>query len=183
MDRYAGGDDRAFSDLYDALAPRLHAFLLRQTRDRALAEDLMQQTFLQMHAARRHFTPGAEAMPWAFAMAIRLLIDRARRGGRELLGREAAHPALDGSSSRPDGCPSGPRWLARMPDASSSDDGSERDRCSKDLWAMWRCRSLHNGEVPPSPDTRGGKTSGRLAHVIPHTWASVLLLVPPSRDH
>ena len=30
MDRYAGGDEAAFSKLYDLLAPRLFAFLLRR---------------------------------------------------------------------------------------------------------------------------------------------------------
>ena len=33
MDRYADGDDSAFSDLYDALAPRLAAFLSRKLRE------------------------------------------------------------------------------------------------------------------------------------------------------
>ena len=35
MDRYAGGDASAFADLYDALAPRLYGFLIRQLRDKA----------------------------------------------------------------------------------------------------------------------------------------------------
>ena len=79
MDRYARGDEAAFSELYDALGPRLLSFLTRQTRDPEAAADLLQQTFLQMHGARGHFAPGGEVMPWAFAIARRLLIDRARR--------------------------------------------------------------------------------------------------------
>ncbi|HEY1958535.1 MAG TPA: sigma factor [Polyangiaceae bacterium] len=46
MDRYASGDDAAFGEIYDRLAPRLLGFLYRQTTDRARAEDLVQQTFL-----------------------------------------------------------------------------------------------------------------------------------------
>jgi RNA polymerase sigma-70 factor (ECF subfamily) len=80
MERYGRGDDAAFGELYDLLAPRLHAFLVRRTRDSARAEDFVQQTFLQMHAARRHFAPGAAVMPWAFAIARRLLIDAFRQG-------------------------------------------------------------------------------------------------------
>jgi RNA polymerase sigma-70 factor (ECF subfamily) len=83
MDRYACGQDTAFSELYDLLAPRLSAFLGRRTRDRALAEDLVQQTFLQMHTARSHFCSGADVTPWAFAIARRLLIDTIRKEGRE----------------------------------------------------------------------------------------------------
>jgi RNA polymerase sigma-70 factor (ECF subfamily) len=88
MDRYARGDSAAFSDLYDLLAPRLSSFLLRRTHDSARAEDLLQQTFLQMHCARQHFSGGADVVPWAFAIARRLLIDTYRKSGRELLDGE-----------------------------------------------------------------------------------------------
>ena len=98
MDRYARGDDDAFSELYDLLAPRLTTFLRWRTRDPATAEDLVQQTFLQMHGARRHFEPGADVTPWAFAILRRVLIDAHRRSGRDLLvvgtedGAESAAP-------------------------------------------------------------------------------------------
>lgn len=82
MDRYACGEDAAFSELYDLLAPRLSAFAMRRIRDEGAAEDLVQQTFLQMHCARRHFAPGAAVTPWAFAIARRLLIDSFRKKGR-----------------------------------------------------------------------------------------------------
>jgi RNA polymerase sigma-70 factor (ECF subfamily) len=85
MTRYAGGEEDAFTYLYDALAPRLYAYALRQTRDGARAEDVVQQTMLQIHRARGRFVPGAEVTPWAFAIARRLLIDQYRRGGREQL--------------------------------------------------------------------------------------------------
>ncbi len=84
MDRYAAGDDAAFAVVYDALAPRLLAFLLRKTRDRAQAEDLLQQTFLQMHCARETYVTGADVVPWAFAIARRLAIDAWRKRGREI---------------------------------------------------------------------------------------------------
>jgi RNA polymerase sigma-70 factor (ECF subfamily) len=90
MERYAAGDESAFAEVYDTIAPRLHGFLRRRTRDDALAEDLMQQTFLQMHRARGQFFPGAQVAPWAFAIARRLLIDGARHRRHE---RAAAPPA------------------------------------------------------------------------------------------
>jgi len=79
MERYANGDDAAFAELYDAIAPRLLGFLRKSTRDGNAAEDLMQQAFLQIHQARGSFIPGARVMPWAFAIARRLMIDSARR--------------------------------------------------------------------------------------------------------
>lgn len=85
MDRYARGEDAAFEEVYDGLAPRLQSFLLRYTHDRARAEDVVQQTMLQIHRARGRFTLGGQVVPWAFAIARRLLIDMHRRGGREVL--------------------------------------------------------------------------------------------------
>lgn len=79
MERYARGDETAFAELYDAIAPRLLGFLRKATRDVFAADDLMQQTFLHMHRARGSFIPGAPVRPWAFAIARRLLADQARR--------------------------------------------------------------------------------------------------------
>jgi RNA polymerase sigma-70 factor (ECF subfamily) len=87
MERYAQGEDAAFGEVYDLLSPRLLAFLTRMTRDRVKAEDLMQQTFLNMHRARGRFAVGSEVTPWAFAIARRLFLDSTRRGKRELLER------------------------------------------------------------------------------------------------
>ncbi len=84
MERYSNGDNAAFAELYDEIAPRLLGYLRKATRDSAAAEDLMQQTFLQMHRARGTFIPGAPVMPWALAVAKRLMIDNARRRNVEL---------------------------------------------------------------------------------------------------
>lgn len=83
MERYARGEDRAFSELYDLLAPRLRRYLLRASRNSAWADDLLQQTMLQIHRARGRFIVGAEVLPWAFAIARRLLIDGFRRRKNE----------------------------------------------------------------------------------------------------
>jgi RNA polymerase sigma-70 factor (ECF subfamily) len=79
MERYSKGDEAAFAELYDAVAPHLLGFLRKATRDGGAAEDLMQETLLQMHRARGSFIPGAPVRPWAFAIARRLMIDSARR--------------------------------------------------------------------------------------------------------
>ncbi len=84
MERYSNGDNAAFAELYDAIAPRLLGFLRKATRDGVATEDLMQQTFLQIHRARGAFIPGAPVMPWALAIAKRLMIDSARRRRVEL---------------------------------------------------------------------------------------------------
>jgi RNA polymerase sigma-70 factor (ECF subfamily) len=83
MERHADGDPAAFSTLYDELAPRLFRFAARALRSRAGAEDVVQQALLQIHCARGRFTRGAAVLPWAYAIARRLVIDVSRRRGRE----------------------------------------------------------------------------------------------------
>ncbi len=83
MERYADGDGAAFSTLYDELSPRLFHYAARQLQNRAAAEDIVQQALLQIHCARGNFTRGAAVLPWAYAIARRLVIDASRRRGRE----------------------------------------------------------------------------------------------------
>ena len=85
MERYAAGDDGAFEAVYDHLAPRLAGYLGRRVRDRAVVEDIVQETFLHMHRARGSFIRGAEVLPWAFAIARRLMIDNDRVARRQKL--------------------------------------------------------------------------------------------------
>jgi RNA polymerase sigma-70 factor (ECF subfamily) len=120
MARYAQGDAAAFAEVYDALAPRLYAFVARRVRDAARAEDVVQQTFLQMHRARAHFTPGAPVMPWAFAIARRLLIDGLRRRESSLAVGGAEADDLAAVAAAADAAPDevvGRRRLARRIEA------------------------------------------------------------------
>ena len=94
MERYADGDVEAFSTLYDAIAPRLFRFAARRLRSSSAAEDVVQQTFLHIHAARDRFVRGASVLPWAYAIVRRLAIDTVRRLGREDL---RASPMDDGA--------------------------------------------------------------------------------------
>lgn len=85
MARYARGDDGAFLEVYRTIGPRLYAYILRKVRNQARAEDIIQQTMLQIHCARGRFVPGSRATPWAFAIATRVFLDQAKRKNVELL--------------------------------------------------------------------------------------------------
>ncbi|WP_041453447.1 RNA polymerase sigma factor [Anaeromyxobacter dehalogenans] len=103
MERYACGDADAFAELYDELAPRLYRFAHRWTRSRSAAEDTVQQTLLQMHAARQRFVRGGAVLPWAYAISRRLLIDLGRRGGREELRADGGRdPEEAGAAPSPE---------------------------------------------------------------------------------
>lgn len=87
MDRFAGGDDAAFADVYTRCAPEVRRCLSRWTGQPALAEDLAQETLLRMYRARPTWRAGSRVMPWARAIARRLFLDRLRQSRSE----EAAH--------------------------------------------------------------------------------------------
>ena len=92
MARYATGDDGAFTAVYAAVSPRLRSFLGRRVPDRALVEDLVQETLLRVHRARARFVPGAPVMPWVLAIARRQMVD-AHRARRHEMPLEEVGPA------------------------------------------------------------------------------------------
>ena len=83
MEAYVAGDAEAFQRLFRALAPAVHAFFARTVGRGAVAEDLLQTTFLKLHRARGSWRRGARLRPWAFTIAARVRTDWLRRAGRE----------------------------------------------------------------------------------------------------
>jgi RNA polymerase sigma-70 factor (ECF subfamily) len=79
MAAYAGGDEQAFAALFRVLAPRILGFFRRTISDPTLAEDLLQITFVRIHAARARYRPELPLRPWAFTIAARVRIDELRR--------------------------------------------------------------------------------------------------------
>lgn len=96
MSRYADGDARAFVVVYEALAPVVGRCMRRWINDPALADDLVQETFLRVHRARERYRPGAPVGPWVITIARRLSIDAHRRRGssKVVLTREGQLPEV-----------------------------------------------------------------------------------------
>lgn len=69
MREYQSGRFEAFDEIYASIAPALRRYLLSQARDAAKADDLVQETFLQMHRARHTYDPSFPLMPWTMAIA------------------------------------------------------------------------------------------------------------------
>lgn len=83
MREYQAGRFEAFDELYVLLAPPLRRYLLGQTRDSAKADDLLQDTFLQLHRARHTYDPSFPLTPWALAIARHVwLMDRRTQSRR-----------------------------------------------------------------------------------------------------
>ncbi len=81
MARFCEGDQEAFSVLYARYAPQLEIFLRRFVRERALAEDLLQTTFLSFVRARGRYVPTAGVRAWIYAIAANAGRDALRRRG------------------------------------------------------------------------------------------------------
>jgi len=104
MSAWVAGNSRAFEQLFARLAPRVHGFFLRTFRDSAVADDLLQVTFMKVHRARDRFDRTQRVKPWLFAVAARVRLDELRKRMRlpedadeEALARaeETAPPADD----------------------------------------------------------------------------------------
>jgi RNA polymerase sigma-70 factor, ECF subfamily len=75
MQRYQESDAEAVTMLVNQLSPQIYRFYLARVRDRAEAEDLLQDFWLRIHKARRTYRPGEPVLPWAYAIAHRVGVD------------------------------------------------------------------------------------------------------------
>jgi len=71
---------------FDALVHRyereLYRYLVRYTGDAALAEDVFQNTFLQVHLKRGLYEDGRPVRPWLYSIATHQAVDALRKVGR-----------------------------------------------------------------------------------------------------
>jgi RNA polymerase sigma-70 factor (ECF subfamily) len=69
MVRYQGGSLEAFQELYAQLAPGARRYLSHLAGASEIADDLLQETFLQMHRSRAAYNPKYPVRPWVFGLA------------------------------------------------------------------------------------------------------------------
>ncbi len=82
MIRYQGGSLEAFQEIYAQLAPGVRRYLLHLVRGSEIADDLLQETFLQMHRSRAAYNPKYAARPWVFGLARNVFLMN-RRAARQ----------------------------------------------------------------------------------------------------
>jgi RNA polymerase sigma factor (sigma-70 family) len=75
---YAAGQVAAFEQLYARHRTRLYRFLLRQLRETALADDLFQDIWQRVIAARAGWTPDASFASWLYRIAHNRIADHWR---------------------------------------------------------------------------------------------------------
>ena len=94
MQAWIAGELRAFETLYARHKGPLYRYLLRHTRDRALADDLFQDTWGRLIGARARYEPRAKFQTFLFTLAHNLFIDHCRRASvRPVSASSLALPA------------------------------------------------------------------------------------------
>lgn len=81
--RYLDGDERAFEELVIRYEAKIRNVAHGVLRDRGLAEDVAQETFLTAHRKARSFRGEGSVRSWLFRIAIHRALDELRRRGRK----------------------------------------------------------------------------------------------------
>ena len=82
LERYRGGDTEAFAVLVERYRHELFNFLNRFTGNRSTAEDVFQDTFLQVHLSADTFDTTRNFKPWLFTIAANKARDVLRKNMR-----------------------------------------------------------------------------------------------------
>lgn len=127
FEHYRRGEDSALRVIIERYQDELMRFLYRLVGDRAAAEDVFQETFLQVHQSAESFDATRRFRPWLFTIAA--------NKGRDHLRRKGRRPTLDlsapvSSSGDGDGA-NGPTFVDLMeidvPAPDRAMDDRERD--------------------------------------------------------
>jgi RNA polymerase sigma factor (sigma-70 family) len=82
MLRFGRGDGAAFELLYRRHESRVYRYLLRNLRNEAGANDLMQEVWFAVARNAAAYKPTAKFTTWVFTIAHNRMIDMIRAGGR-----------------------------------------------------------------------------------------------------
>lgn len=101
MNAYVGGDAQAFERLFARYAGTILGMGRRHLGSDDAARELVQQTFLRLHGARRDFREGERLHPWLMTIVMNLVRDQWRARKR----RPTAALEYEPADERPTGDP------------------------------------------------------------------------------
>jgi RNA polymerase sigma-70 factor (ECF subfamily) len=82
LTRFCKGQTEAFGALVRRYERELYGYLRRYLGDASLAEDVFQNTFLQVYVKSGQYEAGRPVRPWLYTIATNQAIDALRRNGR-----------------------------------------------------------------------------------------------------
>jgi RNA polymerase sigma-70 factor, ECF subfamily len=95
MRAYAGGNLRAFEQLYAKHRSALYRYLQRHTRDATVTDDLFQEVWSRVIANRERYQPRARFQTFLFTLAHNCFIDHYRRSKTRPRGAPLDGESLD----------------------------------------------------------------------------------------
>lgn len=105
LEQCARGDQQAFAQFYDSTATPAYGLAVRVLRNRALAEEVLQEAYLDAwRQCHRYDRARGSAIAWLLTLVHRRAVDRVRasqasaRRDEEYLRRELAAAAIDTTS-------------------------------------------------------------------------------------
>jgi RNA polymerase sigma-70 factor (ECF subfamily) len=94
--RASRGESAAFGLLYDKHVAAIYRYVYYRVRDDAEAEDLTSDVFMRALKAMPRYEPRQAFLAWLYRIARNAVIDRARRGNRQVSYEDALeHPTPD----------------------------------------------------------------------------------------
>jgi len=84
VSRMRAGDDQAYRDCYELHAPRTLALLARMLRDRSMAEEILQETFVSVFRKLGQYRGDAPFGAWIRGIAVRRALNALRDESRRI---------------------------------------------------------------------------------------------------
>jgi RNA polymerase sigma-70 factor, ECF subfamily len=161
LDSYRHGNKIGFSRLVERYQRELFHFLVRFLGDRAAAEDVFQETFLQVHQSAATFDPQRRFRPWLFTIAA--------NKARDLMRSQARRPTNPLQASINAGDDESGQFIDLMESASQGPG----ERLEKD-----ELQKLVHGTVMNMPDHLREILLLSYFHQFPYKQISDILNIP-----
>lgn len=97
--RLAAGDRRCLEEIYACLRQPVYIFCLWLVKNRTAAEDITQQTFVELIRSAHHYQAKGRPQSWIYAIARNLCMDYLKESRREMAASDfVTSPAWNGNA-------------------------------------------------------------------------------------
>lgn len=93
--RVRAGDESGFAEIYETFFPRVYAFLLKRVGHPAEAEDLTQETFVQLYRSLGSYEGRSSLLTWTFGIAHNVCSRWFRHCSRWMVGPKGGRELAD----------------------------------------------------------------------------------------
>lgn len=138
VERCLAGEREAFGEIVERWQDRIYGAVLRMVRDRELARDLAQETFLRAYSKLSSFRGGAAVGTWLYTIALNQVRSEMRKRSAQKYGSPLSLDALHGGSDD-----DGPRFEPAGDTASAEEQAATKEHCELLLRELERLDEEH----------------------------------------